>query len=809
VSVASTAPVVEPASRVFRRVVREARAWASAPTPERSSRLVAGARSASALVPHARRADWEKLLGGLERRIASGDDPRAHVEGLVRACLLFAQAAGREDGRGGMLEWDAPAGEVVGIGHAAARKLAAHGIHTVGDLLWTLPAGWDDLRAAVGVAEAIERAREARATLGTPPRQCVRGVVQRASWVPMRRTRAVRVVLSDVDGRAAVDAWWFYGASSLLTAARVGSPCLLLGRLAERPGKRPTMTHPELLADTEGARPVRARYPSLGVAAGLLRRATADAVARVDPLLDPVPRAVAEREGMGDVAPRLRTVHGVEANGEPGETLSEARRVLAERLAWVEAFTRVWQRLLAEARWGDARAPVVVRNEAIARRFAEALGFALTPAQERACAEIEQDLGSATPMRRLLLGDVGTGKTAVALAAAAQCVASGVQVALLVPTALLAEQYTRAAAPVAAALGFRVDRIVADMSAAERRAARAAVASGEVHVVVGTHALLGGPVTFRRLGLVVVDEQHRLGVAQRLALVQKGQGAHGARPHLLSLSATPIPRTMALALRGELATSVLDERPRGRSPVSTEVLARGAIDGVIGRVRDACRRGERVFFVCRRIEDDDGESLGVESRADHLARSLPELTLAVVHGAMRARDRDDAMSRFRRGEAQVIVGTTVIEVGIDVPEATLIVVDGAETFGLAQLHQLRGRVGRGERPGCCVLLYDEPLSPAARHRLETLAQATSGADVARLDLALRGGGDLGGTRQSGVAEDFEWLDLASPPAWLARIDEDARAILGRDPKLEAPEHRALAMAIRRQVIQMSVREEAG
>ncbi|HEY6463685.1 MAG TPA: helicase-related protein, partial [Polyangiaceae bacterium] len=314
-------------------------------------------------------------------------------------------------------------------------------------------------------------------------------------------------------------------------------------------------------------------------------------------------------------------------------------------------------------------------------------------------------------------------------------------------------------------------------------------------------------VAFARVGLVVVDEQQRLGVAQRLTLVRRGDGA---RPHLLSLSATPIPRTMALALRGELATSILDERPRGRAPVETRLCTRSNTTAWLEAMRAACARGERAFFVSPRIDDDEEEEeLGAVAHAERLTQELAPTRVAMVHGAMPPAERARAMRAFRRGEAQVLVGTTVVEVGIDVPEATLMVVDAAERFGLAQLHQLRGRVGRGERPGTCILVHDEPLQDLADRRLRTLASTSDGAAIARADLELRGAGDLGGTRQSGIVEDFTWLDPRSPPAWIERVDGDARAILGRDPKLEAPEHRALAIAVRRFAVAIAVREEAG
>jgi ATP-dependent DNA helicase RecG len=796
--------------RVFSRIARDARTWMQSPGEDALVALAKLAHAATPEVPEARRADWEKLLAGFAT-VEDASKRRARVEGLLRACRLFDREARDRERLARPLAWADAAELADGVGPTSRAELAERGVSFAADLVWTLPVAWDDLRAPCGVGEAIARARAAEATLAPAPRQCVRGLVKSATLVPMRGRRAVRVMLADEGGRDVLDAWWFYMAHGVLAVARGGTACLAVGRVKLREGKRPMLAHPDLVRDEPAARGIRPRYPAFGIAPGILRRAVADAVARVTPLPDPVPAAVVARESMPPVEPLLRAVHGASADAPP----AEARRALAERLAWVEAFTRVWQRLLSDARWGGARAPALPLAEGAVERFVGALGFPLTGAQRRAIDAIARDLAAPVPMRRLLLGDVGTGKTAVALAAAAQCVAAGWQCALLVPTGVLADQYLDAAAPLVSALGVRLERVAAGMRAAERREALAAIASGEAQVAIGTHALLEEDVTFARLGLVVVDEQQRLGVAQRLTLVRKGEGPArageaGSRPHLLSLSATPIPRTMALALRGELATSVLDERPRGRAPVRTELCPRGEGARWLAAMREACTRGERVFFVCPRIEDDDEEEqLGATAHAARLAAELAPARVAVVHGSMPAAERARAMRAFRRGDAQVLVGTTVIEVGIDVPEATVMVVDGADRFGLAQLHQLRGRVGRGERPGRCVLVHDEPLLDLARRRLETLARTADGAEIARADLALRGAGELGGTRQSGAVEDFEWLDPSDPPKWVERIEGDARALLARDPELRAPEHRALALGVRRFAVTLAVREEAG
>jgi ATP-dependent DNA helicase RecG len=711
--------------------------------------------------------------------------------------------------KGSSLAWTDPVERAAGLGPASAEKLAKHGVRCVADLVWTLPSGWDDLRSPVSVREAIGRARAAEASLEPAPRQCVRALVQGGRFVPMRGRRAVRVVLADESEPAAtIEAWWFFAAHGVLEAAKPGVVCLLLGRVRIT-GKRARAAHPELIVAkaAQAEEGLRTRYPAFGVAPGLLRRALRDVIARSESLPDPVPAEVTAREGMSPAGPLLRAVHG------QSDSLPEAaRRALGERLAWVEAFALVWQRKRAEAAWGGARAPALGQWDAeAAARLERELGFVLTGAQRRAVDSIAAELRSTAPMRRLLLGDVGTGKTAVALAAAAQCVLSGFQCALLAPTSVLADQYRTAIAPLERATGARTVTVVSAMKAAERRDALQAAASGKAEVVVGTHALLEGDVAFARLGLVVVDEQQRFGVAQRLSLVRKGEGA-ATRPHLLSLTATPIPRTLALALRGELAMSVLDERPEGRSAVRTELVPRRELPAIVRRIREACAKGERSFFVCPRIEDDDAdgeEDGGVVAQAERLGAELPGVGVAVVHGALKPAARTEAMRAFRRGEAQVLVGTTVVEVGVDVPEATLMVVAGAERFGLAQLHQLRGRVGRGERPGTCILVHDEPLVDLARQRLETIARTTDGAEIARADLALRGAGDLGGVRQSGAAEELEWLDPVDPPAWIERVDGDVRALLARDPELRAPEHLALAIALRRVVAALAVREEAG
>ncbi|MDB4943316.1 MAG: ATP-dependent helicase RecG, partial [Labilithrix sp.] len=327
---------------------------------------------------------------------------------------------------------------------------------------------------------------------------------------------------------------------------------------------------------------------------------------------------------------------------------------------------------------------------------------------------------------------------------------------------------------------------------------------------IGTHALLADRISLPELGLVVVDEQQRLGVGQRLSLVRKGE-----RPHLLTLSATPIPRTLALAIRGELATSTLRERPAGRLPVTTALAGASREAAVVAEVEAACARGERVFWIVPRIEpdpddeeDEDPVATAVQ-RCDALTKALAGRRVVLLHGGMSSADKRAVMQAFRHGDAEVLVGTTVVEVGVDVPAATLMVVEDAERFGLAQLHQLRGRVGRGARPGHCILLHSEPLQGAARARLVALTELSAGEDVARADLELRGAGDLGGTRQHGAEDELLYLARGVTYPWLERLEDDARAIAARDPSLAADEHAVLGSLVKRFAHALAVREEAG
>ncbi|WP_334131874.1 ATP-dependent DNA helicase RecG, partial [Silanimonas lenta] len=410
------------------------------------------------------------------------------------------------------------------------------------------------------------------------------------------------------------------------------------------------------------------------------------------------------------------------------------------------------------------------------------LPFALTGAQERVLAEVAADLARPEPMMRLVQGDVGSGKTVVAALAAMQAVAAGRQVALMAPTELLAEQHLQNFRRWLEPHGIVVCWLAGKVTGKARRETLAELASGHAQVVVGTHALMQEGVAFARLGLVIVDEQHRFGVHQRLALRDKG--LEGERvPHQLVMTATPIPRTLAMTAYADLDLSVIDELPPGRSPVTTVAMAADRRPALVARVRAACAEGRQAYWVCPLIEDsEEVEAQAAQTTFEQLSGALPELRVGLLHGRMKPAEKQAVMRRFKEGGLQLLVATTVIEVGVDVPNASLMVIENAERLGLAQLHQLRGRVGRGSAASSCVLLYQPPLGAIARERLEVMRRSSDGFVIAEKDLELRGPGELLGTRQTGLAA-FRIADLARDAHLLPAVHGVAERLLAETPAL--------------------------
>jgi ATP-dependent DNA helicase RecG len=419
-------------------------------------------------------------------------------------------------------------------------------------------------------------------------------------------------------------------------------------------------------------------------------------------------------------------------------------------------------------------------RENLAPKFIESLPFPLTNAQSRALRDVNADLSMSRPMVRLVQGDVGCGKTVVAAAAAARAAGSGLQVALMAPTELLAEQHFRNFQEWFKPLGLPIALVSGSVGARTRRSALEAIASGEVRIAVGTHALFQEGMDFNHLALVIVDEQHRFGVQQRLRLQEKGR-KNGRFPHQLIMTATPIPRTLAMTAYADLDISVIDELPPGRTPIKTVVIPEQKRDAVVARIVEACREGRQAYWVCPLIEESEElRSQAAEETAAALAEALPGLRVGLVHGRMPSAKKDEAMLAFKDGKIHLLVATTVIEVGVDVPNSTLMVIENAERMGLAQLHQLRGRVGRGTSASTCVLLYRAPLSQLARERLKAIRETNDGFEIARRDLELRGPGELLGTRQTGLAQ-LRVADLMRDADLLPRVQETAELLLASYP----------------------------
>ncbi len=688
-----------------------------------------------------------------------------------------------------------------GIGPALAERLADRGLVTVEDMVWFVPRRYDDARRVEPLSEAVAAADSGEL-------RAMRGQVAAARFSRRGRRRWVEVRLVEPGEQASraapaaqVVVRWFHANASMTSRFPRGSEVVLSGRLTRRNGVF-EMSNPDVLEieTPDGAARlapggrILSRYADVvGVAPGIVRRTAAAAVDRALGLMeDGVPPEVEARQGLPTLAEALAALHGPPdtLTDDVVDTLMRGDSRWHRRLVFGDLFllgVAVSQR--RRERRDDRAAPCTADVRGDLERV---LPFRLTSAQRRAIDAIAADLARPLPMSRLLQGDVGAGKTAVALAAAHQVAASGRQVALMAPTEILAEQHSTALAPHLRALGLRAALVTAATPRPVRADIAAALAAGDIDLIIGTHALLAEDLGFRALGLVIIDEQHRFGVAQRVKLRGKGDGA-GA-PHLLVMTATPIPRTLALSAYGDLDLTLLDELPPGRQPIRTRVL-RGA-DGrdeardVLARVLDD---GGRAFVVCPLVapppdEDPDPPSDAV-TRADQLRAQLRR-AVGLVHGRMSQAERDDAMLRFKRGDTGVLVATTVIEVGIDVPEATLMIVEDADRFGLAQLHQLRGRVGRGSGASECLLVTRSGRSQAASRRLAVMEETGDGFRIAEEDLAMRGPGELLGVRQAGLPR-LRFGDLVQHVELLARAREEADRLVEADPDLSRPEHAAL------------------
>ena len=680
---------------------------------------------------------------------------------------------------------DAPLTLLPGCGPRVAEKLAARGLHCLQDLWLQLPRQYEDRTRLTRIAD-LQPGMAAQ----------VEGRVE-AVERGFRYRPVLRVALDD-GSRATLVLRFFHFRAAQVAQFQPGTRVRCYG--TARPGQNGLeIVHPSyrVMADEDAdglgdaLDPVYAAIEGIGPAT--LRRLIGLALDRLpdDAALELLPLALRTALRLPSLREALLAVHRPGRDQDVAALLAglhpaQRRLALEELLAHHLSLRR--QRIVQQAH----AAPALDRFE-LAHRLRDALPFPLTGAQQRVFEQIAEDVGRPTPMLRLVQGDVGSGKTVVAALAAMLAVASGRQAALMAPTELLAEQHLANLRGWLEPLGIRLAWLAGKVTGRARRQALDAVASGEAQVVVGTHALMQEGVAFHDLALAIVDEQHRFGVHQRLALRDKGASGRAAGeggvpgdavvPHQLVMTATPIPRTLAMSAYADLDVSAIDELPPGRTPVHTVVLNAGRRPELVERIRQACAEGRQAYWVCTLIDDsDEVVAQAAQTTFEELGAALPEVRVGLVHGRMKPADKQSTMAAFKRGEIDLLVATTVIEVGVDVPNASLMVIENAERLGLAQLHQLRGRVGRGREASTCVLVYQSPLSATARARLETMRETGDGFVIAEKDLELRGPGELLGTRQTGLA-GFRVADLVRDADLLPQVHGLAERLLAEHPDI--------------------------
>ena len=638
------------------------------------------------------------------------------------------------------------------------KRIGAHVI----DLLRHLPVGMIDRRARPSLGDVVDGSIATFEVL-----------VVKHDRPPPGTRRPWRVITENETGR--LEIIFFHARDDYV--ARVlpaGERRIVSGRVEIRQD-RAQMAHPDHIVDPQNSDEMPLIEPVYPLTAGLtpkpLRRAIEGALTRVPDLREWIPQTVMTDHNWPDFAAAIRAVHNPQTADELlPQAPARSRLAFDELLANQLALTLV-RHAAAEAMPGRRFAGTGDLTTALLN----SLPFSLTGAQRRAIDEIRADQQASPRMLRMLQGDVGSGKTLVALFAMLHAVETGAQAALLAPTEVLARQHHATINTFLAPLGMEARLLLGQGRGGERKSVINDLADGTAQIVIGTHALISEGVTYHDLGLAVVDEQHRFGVRQRILLGQKGQGVD-----VIVMTATPIPRSLAMTAYGDLNQSRLDEKPAGRLPIDTRALPLDRLGDVVTRLRAALAGGRRAYWICPLVEESEKiDVAAAEDRHAALARALPDIDVALAHGKMKAAERDDAMQRFRSGAAPLLVATTVVEVGVDVPEASVIIIEHAERFGLAQLHQLRGRVGRSDTASSCLMLYQGPLSETATARLDVMRETNDGFIIAERDLELRGPGEFLGQRQSGVPE-FILADLAAHQDLLAMARDVARGMIGPD-----------------------------
>ncbi|MCW8906018.1 MAG: ATP-dependent DNA helicase RecG [Sedimenticola sp.] len=671
-----------------------------------------------------------------------------------------------------------PVTALKGVGPRNAEKLARIGVSTVQDILFHLPFRYQDRTRLVPIA-----------ALRPGDSAVVEGEVELAD-IRFGRRRSLLVRLSDGSGALTLRFFHFSNAqkSSLVRGARLRC----YGEVRNGPSG-PELVHPEyqLLSGEESPAVEETLTPVYPTTEGMHQLSWRGMAARAlellerdsDALPEWLPEELLQRFRLPDLAAAIRYLHHPPADA-PQAQLLEGRHPAQQRLAFEELLAHQLSLRATRQQQRRQRAQALAPDSALQDQFLQQLPFRLTPAQQRVLDEIARDLSREHPMMRLVQGDVGSGKTVVAALAALQSVAAGCQVALMAPTELLAEQHLRLFRQWFEPLGLEIGWLTGRHKGRQREQLLQLLQNGQLPLVVGTHALFQQDVVFQRLGLVIIDEQHRFGVHQRMALRDKA--GEERRPHQLIMTATPIPRTLAMTAYADLDLSLIDQLPPGRTPVATVVIPDSRRQDVVERVRKACLSGRQAYWVCTLIEESEAlQCQAAEETARLLQEALPELRVGLVHGRLKALEKEALMAAFKAGELDLLVATTVIEVGVDVPNASLMIIENPERLGLAQLHQLRGRVGRGSVESHCVLMYHPPLSQNAQQRLGVMRESSDGFLIAQKDLELRGPGEVLGVRQTGEMQ-FRIADLLRDQPLLEEVQAAAELMLERYPKRVPP-----------------------
>ena len=673
-----------------------------------------------------------------------------------------------------------PVTAIKGVGSSLSAKLAKIGLFSVQDVLLHLPLRYLD-RTRITPIGALQ-----------PNLNVVIEAEVRACDVVFGKRRSLVCKVQDGTGTITLR---FYHFNSAQKQRLVNGTRLRIFGETRRGASGLEMYHPEYdeldsAAPLPLAQSLTPIYPATeGLTQPRLRSLAAQALTWLDKhsLNELLPDVVRRQLNQVSLAEVLRYLHQPPTSANIQQLL-DGEHPYQQRLAFEELLAHHLSLLLLRRETQADGAPPLQLNPQLEARFLRQLGFSLTRAQHRVVKEIANDLAKPVPMLRLVQGDVGSGKTVVAALAALAAVASGTQAAIMAPTEILAEQHRINFGKWLSPLGVKLGWLTGKLKTAERREQLAAIASGEAQVVVGTHALFQEAVSFAELGLIIIDEQHRFGVHQRLTLSEKGTFSGGQpsrgvrRPHQLIMTATPIPRTLAMSAYADLDCSVIDELPPGRTPITTVVISDNRREEVIERVSLACAQGRQAYWVCTLIEESEAlEAQAAEATAAQLAECLPHLRIGLIHGRLKATEKEAVMTAFKNNDLDLLVATTVIEVGVDVPNASLMIIENPERLGLAQLHQLRGRVGRGSAASHCVLLYGSPLSQNSRERLRVMRESSDGFYIAEQDLLLRGPGEVLGTRQTGEMQ-FRIADLQRDSHLLPAVKDAALLLMSEYPR---------------------------